>query len=283
MKTLVTAAAVCCFLTSIASGDSLALPYPYAVQPVPPPSVYAFGLSDVHLTEGIFKDAMNRNAQWLLKLEPDRFLAWFRKEAGLEPKGKVYGGWESQGVAGHCLGHYLSACAMMYAASGDAQYKARADYIIDELALCQEANGNGYLAAYPNGKRIFEEIARGDIRSAGFDLNGGWVPWYTNHKVMAGLRDAFVYCGNAKALEVLKKMGDWTFEVTKNLSDEQWQKMLACEHGGMNEVLIDLYAMTGEEKYKILALKFYHKEVLEKISPYLIDSRPSLDKFLNKR
>lgn len=266
MKTLITAAAVCCLLASSSAGDSLALPYPYAVQPVSPPSVYAFGLSDVHLTEGIFKDAMNRNAQWLLKLEPDRFLAWFRKEAGLEPKGQVYGGWESQGVAGHCLGHYLSACAMMYAASGDAQYKARADYIIDELAVCQEANGNGYLAAYPNGKRIFEEIARGDIRSAGFDLNGGWVPWYTNHKVMAGLRDAFLYCSNPKALDVLRKMGDWAFEVTKNLSDEQWQKMLACEHGGMNEVLIDLYALTGEEKYKILALKFYHKEVLEPLA-----------------
>ncbi len=251
---------------STAAGDSLVTPYPYAVQPAAAPSVYAFGLRDVRLTDSLFKDAMNRNAEWLLKLEPDRFLAWFRKEAGLEPKGQVYGGWENQTIAGHCLGHYLSACAMMYAATGDEQYKARADYIVDELSLCQEANGNGYLAAYPNGKRTFEEVARGEIRSAGFDLNGIWVPWYTNHKVMAGLRDTYLYCNNPKALDVMKKMGDWACAVTEKLTEEQWQKMLACEHGGMNEVLIDLYALTGDEKYKTLALKFYHKAVLDPLA-----------------
>lgn len=263
---LLIAAFLLLIAVSIVSADSLVKDYPYAVAPAAPPEVYAFDLCDVQLTDSIFKDAMDRNAKWLFELEPDRFLAWFLREAGLPARGQVYGGWESMNIAGHSLGHYLSACAMMYAATGQEQYKARTDYIVAELALCQAANGNGYLAAYPNGKRAFEEVARGQIRSAGFDLNGIWVPWYTNHKVMAGLRDTYLYCATDQAMDVMKKMGDWTYDVTQKLTEEQWQTMLACEHGGMNEVMIDLYALTGEEKYKARALDFYHKAVLDPLA-----------------
>ncbi len=225
-----------------------------------------FSLTDVRLLDGVFKSAMERDGIYLLSLEPDRFLAWFRKEAGLNEKGRVYGGWESQGVAGHCLGHYLSACSMMYAAGGDNRFRERVDYIVDELAVCQKANGNGYVGAIPEGKRMFAEIARGQLSSKGFDLNGGWVPWYTMHKVMAGLRDGYLYCGNKKALYVLVKLCDWADATTGKLTDEQWQQMLACEHGGMNEVLADVYAITGNEKYLALAKKFYHKSVLDPLA-----------------
>ena len=230
------------------------------------PKVKQFELTDVRLTGGTFKKAMELNAEWLLSLEPDRFLAWFRKEAGLEPKGEVYGGWESETIAGHSLGHYMSAIAMMYAQGGGDEFKRRCDYIVDELAAVQEANGSGYMSAFPNGKKVFEEIRRGEIRSQGFDLNGIWVPWYTQHKLMAGLRDIYHYTHNEKALEVYKRHADWICEVTANLTDEQWQKMLACEHGGINEVLADLYGITGEAKYLGLAKKFYHKKVLEPLS-----------------
>ncbi len=238
----------------------------YKVRPVTPIRAAGFAPSQVKLLDGPFRAAMERDAAYLLRLEPDRLLAWFRKEAELEPKAEVYGGWESQTIAGHSLGHYLSACALLYANEKNPAVNERVEYIVDELALCQKKNGNGYLAAIPNGKRVFAEVARGEIRSAGFDLNGAWVPWYTLHKVMAGLRDVYLYCGNRKALTVLVKMTDWADQTTAHLTEEQWQKMLACEHGGMNEVLADVYALTGEEKYLNLAKKFYHKHVLDPLA-----------------
>ncbi|HOQ04924.1 MAG TPA: glycoside hydrolase family 127 protein [Anaerohalosphaeraceae bacterium] len=239
---------------------------PYRVRPMVPIQAEDFPLSQVRLLPGPFRNAMELDKAYLLSLEPDRLLAWFRKEAGLEPKAPVYGGWESQTIAGHSLGHYLSACALLYANEQDPQILERVEYIVDELALCQRKHGDGYVAAIPNGKKVFEEIARGQIRSAGFDLNGLWVPWYTTHKLMAGLRDACLYCGNRKALTVLTKLADWADQITSNLTDEDWQKMLACEHGGMNEVLADLYALTGDSKYLELSKKFYHRSVLEPLA-----------------
>ncbi|HML73933.1 MAG TPA: glycoside hydrolase family 127 protein [Anaerohalosphaeraceae bacterium] len=236
------------------------------IAPRTPIEAYAFNLHDVRLLDGPFRAAMERDAIYLLTLEPDRLLAWFRKEAGLEPKGEVYGGWESQGVAGHCLGHYLSACALMYASSNDERFKERAAYIVDEMALCQDKNGNGYVAAIPGGKKCFEEIARGDVRSQGFDLNGLWVPWYTIHKEMAGLRDVYLLCDNAKALEVWIKFTDWAYTVTDKLTEAQWQTMLACEQGGMKETCADLYSITGDEKYLTLAERFTHKFIMDPLS-----------------
>lgn len=227
---------------------------------------HAFDLADVRLLNGPFKKAMMLDAEYLLRLDPDRLLSWFRKEAGLKPKGEVYGGWEKQGVAGHSLGHYLSACAMMFASTGDIRFRTRVNYIVNELEICQRQNGNGYVAAIPNGKKIFQEVAAGDIRSQGFDLNGGWVPWYTLHKLFAGLLDANLYGGNAKALAVAVKLADWADATLANLTEEQFQRMLACEHGGMNEALAELYARTGNEKYLKLSRRFHHKAVLEPLA-----------------
>jgi DUF1680 family protein len=225
-----------------------------------------FDLSDVRLLDGPFKKAMQLDAEYLLQLEPDRFLSNFRKEAGLQPKGEVYGGWEKESIAGHSLGHYLSACAMMFASTGDERFKERVAYIVDELKICQNANGNGFIAAFPNGKKAFNEIASGNVRSKPFSLNDIWVPWYTIHKQFAGLLDAHHYCSNEKALEVATKFADWAIAVTANLSEEQFQSMLACEHGGMNEVLAELYARTGNENYLKLSRCFHHKFVLDPLT-----------------
>ncbi|HOV75702.1 MAG TPA: glycoside hydrolase family 127 protein [Candidatus Hydrogenedentes bacterium] len=226
----------------------------------------AFEPKNVRLLDGPFRDAMLRDADYLLKLEADRLLAGFREDAGLRPKAQRYGGWEEQGVAGHTLGHYLSACAKMYAATGDIHFYDRVSYIVDELAACQIANGNGYVAAIPEGKRIFAEIARGDIRSKGFDLNGCWVPWYTMHKLMAGLRDAYQIAGCSRARNVLVGLADWAFATTCGLSDELDQRMLDCEHGGMNEVAADVYAITGDPNHLALARRFNHRAVMDPLA-----------------
>lgn len=229
--------------------------------------VLPFELSEVKLLEGPFKHATELNIEILLNYEPDRFLAKFRSEAGLEPKAEHYYGWEDNTIAGHSLGHYLSACALMHQTIGDDRFLHRVNYIVDELDECQRADGNGYIGAFPDGKRILEEeVAKGDIHAQGFDLNGIWVPYYTQHKVMAGLFDAYDLCGNEKALRINIRFADWLNTVIDDLSEEEIQKMLHCEHGGINESLAELYAKTGNEKYLEMSRIFHHKAILEPLS-----------------
>ena len=229
--------------------------------------VLPFDLKDVKLLEGPFKNATELNIRSLLNYEPDRLLAKFRIEAGLKPKAEHYKGWEGNTIAGHSLGHYLSACALMYSSTGDKRFLDRVNYIVDELEVCQNADGEGYIGAFPNGKRILEEeVAKGDIRSKGFDLNGIWVPYYTEHKVMAGLTDAYNICGNKKALQINIKFADWLATIVKNLNNEQIQNMLDCEHGGINESLADLYGLTHNEKYLKLSYVFHHKKILDSLA-----------------
>jgi len=225
-----------------------------------------FPLTAVRLLPGPFKAAQDRDAAWLLSLKPDRLLANFRKDAKLKPKAEHYGGWESQGICGHSLGHYLSACAQMYAATGDPRFKARVDYMVGELKACQTARGDGRLTAFAEADRVFGELARGEVRSQGFDLNGLWVPWYTLHKLFAGLLDAQQWCATEDALPVASRLGDWAIDATKALTPALWQKMLACEHGGMNESLAELSQRTGQEKYLTLARKFDHHAVLDPLA-----------------
>ncbi len=229
--------------------------------------VMPFELREVKLLDGPFKHATELNSKSLLNYEPDRLLAKFRIEAGLEPKAEHYHGWEDDTLAGHSLGHYLSACALMAQTSGDQRFLDRVNYITDQLYICQQADGDGYIGAFPNGKRIFAgEIARGNIRSRRFNLNGIWAPYYTQHKVLAGLHDAYHLCGNQKALEIQKRFADWLKGIIENLSDGQVQKMLGCEHGGINEALANLYADTGDKKYLEMSRVFYHKAILEPLA-----------------
>lgn len=236
------------------------------VAPQVPVEAYPFDLKDVRLLDGPFKEAMEADARYLLQVEPDRLLSDFRIHSGLEAKGKKYGGWESSGLAGHTLGHYLSACAMEYASTGDVRYLQRVNYIVDELQVCQTARKTGYIGAIPREDSLWMEVSAGKIRSRGFDLNGGWSPWYTVHKVMAGLLDAYLYCDNVKALQVEKGMADWTGSIVGHLSDSLDQRMLACEYGGMNEVLVNTYAITGDKKYLDLSYKFHDKRILDSLS-----------------
>lgn len=244
------------------------------IKPVVGIKAYAFNLRDVKLLEGSpFKNAMDKDAAYLLEIEPDRLLYRFYKNAHLPVKDSVYGGWESEGLSGHTLGHYLSACAMMFIATGDKRFKEKVDHITDELEKCQQARRTGYIGAIPNEDTLFAKVARGEIKSGGFDLNGGWSPWYTVHKVMAGLLDAYLYVDNKKALKLVSGMADWTYNTINHLTTEQLDKMLNCEYGGMNDLLVNLYGVTGNKKWLDLSYKFFDKFVMEPLSKH-IDPMP---------
>jgi len=233
---------------------------------VVPFAALPFSLTEVKLLDGPFLHATELGIKTLLNYEPDRLMAKFYIEAGLKPKAGHYMGWENEMLAGHSLGHYLSACSMMYQTTGDSRFLERVNYIVDELSIVQEAQTNGYIGAFTNGKKIFEEeVAKGIIRSQGFDLNGIWSPFYTHHKVLAGLRDAYQLCGNQKALQIEKNFTAWIEGIVSGLNDEQIQKMLRCEYGGISETFADLYADTGDEKYLKLADVFYQKSFLDSL------------------
>lgn len=235
------------------------------IKPVIPDAARPLPLSAVRLTGGPLKHAQDLDAAYLLQLEPDRMLAYFHKRAGLPPKAAGYGGWDGDGkqLTGHILGHYLSAVSLMWAATGDPRFKERAEYLVQGLKEVQDAHGDGYLGALEGGKERFAEVARGDIRSGGFDLNGLWSPWYVLHKVYAGLRDAYRYTGNRQALELEVKFAGWAEGIMSQLNDAQTQRMLNTEFGGMNEVLADLYADTGDPRWLTLSYRFEHRAVLD--------------------
>ena len=231
---------------------------PFAVRP--------FALGDVRLLDGPFKAAMERNAAYLLSIEPDRLLHNTRQFAGLAPKGDVYGGWESAGIAGHTLGHYLSAISQQYAATGDVRFKARIDAIVSDMAECQKAYGDGYIGALPPLElATLRNFRKGVVEPDGpHNFRGGaWVPWYTEHKVLNGLKDAWVLGGSAQAKDVALRLADWVGDVTSALTPEQLQRMLSVEHGGMMDVLAELYSLTGNPRYLETSRRFYHKDILD--------------------
>lgn len=240
-------------------------------RPVPeavPELAHPLPLSAVRLTGGPLKHAQDLDIEYLLKLEPDRMLAYYRKRAGLEPKAEAYGGWDGdhRNLTGHIAGHYLSAVSLMYAATGDQRFKERAEYIVREFKEVQDKQGDGYLGALENGKERFIEVSKGNIRSGSFDLNGMWSPWYTLHKTFAGLRDAYRYAGLREALDVEIRFAAWAEGIVSKLDDAQTQKMLNTEFGGMNEVTADLYADTKDERWLALSHHFDHRAVFEPLA-----------------
>lgn len=225
-----------------------------------------FPLNSVRLTESAFKRAQEMDRCYLMSLDPDRLLAPYLKEAGLEPKAENYPNWESTGLDGHIGGHYLSALSFLYASTGNAEVGRRLDYLLSELKRCQDAAGDGYLSGIPGGRKLFEELSAGCIRPGKHDLNGKWVPLYNIHKVYAGLRDAYLQTGRRDARDMLIALTDWMIGVTEKLDDSQIQKMLISEHGGLNEVFADVAAITEDDRYLRLARRFSDTSVLNPLA-----------------
>ncbi len=210
-----------------------------------------FPMKNVRLRPSAFSAAADANQRYLKTLPPDRLLHTFRLTAGLPSSAEPLGDWEKPDceLRGHFAGgHYLSACALAFASSDDEGLKHNGDLMVRELAKCQAQHKNGYLSAFP--QELFDRLRDG--------VNV-WAPFYTIHKIMAGHLDMYTLAGNEQALDTLEKMAGWVRSWADPLSDQQMQRVLLVEYGGMGEVLSNLYAVTGKKDYLDLAHRFDKK------------------------
>lgn len=221
-------------------------------------------MNNVILLDGIFKKSQETGKEYLIYLDVDRLLAPCYEAASQIPKAKRYGGWESTQIAGHSVGHWLSAVATMYTVTKDERLIQKIDYALDELGHIQSFDKEGYVSGFP--RDCFDRTFTGDFEVGNFSLGGSWVPWYSIHKIYAGLIDVYNLMGIQKALDIVIKLANWAKRGTDKLTDEQFQKMLICEHGGMNEVMADLYNITGNKDYLDLAIRFCHRTILDPLS-----------------
>lgn len=220
--------------------------------------VMPFPLSSVRLAPGVFQQQEEINARYLDSLAVDRLLHSFRETAGISSSATPYQGWEAPTceLRGHFNGgHYLSAVALATAASGNTVLKNRGNEIVAGLGACQKKIGTGYLSAYP--KDLFEHLAEG---------KQVWAPFYTYHKIMAGLLDMYVLTGNSDALEIAEGMARWAGDFFWPIGLEQRQRMLRNEYGGMNEVLVNLAALTKKDRYLETARLFEQPVFLDPLA-----------------
>jgi DUF1680 family protein len=225
-------------------------------------SAYAFPLTAVQLLSSPFTAAQGRIHAYLLFLDNDRLLHTFRLNVGLSSSATPCGGWESPTteLRGHSTGHILSALAQAWASTGTTAFKTKGDQLVTVLAQCQSRAGTagyntGYLSAFPESF-----IDRVEARQS------VWAPYYTLHKLMAGLLDMHLLAGNAQALTVLTGMAAWVKFRNDRLTQTARQNMLDTEFGGMNEVLTNLYQVTGNAAHLAAAQQFDHAEIFDPLA-----------------
>lgn len=234
---------------------------------------YGFDLNEIRLLDSPFKENMERESEWILSLGVDRLLHSFRNTSGTYASReggymtvKKLGGWESLDcdLRGHTTGHIMSGLAYLYASTGDERYKIKADSIVKGIAEVQETmlqNGQkGYISAYSENL-INRNIAGKSV----------WAPWYTLHKIYAGLIDQYLYCDNQQALDVMLKAASWAYQKLMPLTEDQRKLMLRNEFGGTNEAFYNLYSITGNPEHKKLADFFYHADVLDPLAEHKDD------------
>src|ERR1700678_2418049 len=214
-----------------------------------------FSMTEVRLLPSFWKDTMELNRSFLYSLPNERLAYNFRVTAGLPTDADPLGGWEAPDceLRGHYVGHYLSSCALLHASLGDEFIAVKANELVDMLAQCQSADG--YLGAYP---ATFYDKLRAHQRI--------WAPFYTYHKILAGMIDMYEHTGNKQALEIALKMADWADTYARSFTDDDWQRVLLVEHGGMNEASFNLYAITGNAKYRDLGYRFEHKKIFDPLA-----------------
>ena len=211
-----------------------------------------FAPDEVNLLPGPLLELQDQGRDYLLWLQPDSLLHFFRIEAGLTPKAQPYAGWESEDVwgvgplRGGFMGYYLSGLSLMYRATGDERLLRRLEYTLSELEACRKAGGDGYIMSIADGRELFRRVTAGEIRTDNPTVNGAWAPLYLINKMLHGLRAAYVEAGQRQALTLMTSLADWFgYGVLDKLTDEQVQRLLVCEHGSINESYLDVYELTG--------------------------------------
>lgn len=220
---------------------------------------------NVVLSDKIFSDSFETGRKMIMNLSPDRLLAPCFEAMGKEPKAQRYGGWEAKGISGHTLGHYMSALSFLYDVSGDKEAAQKAEYCVNTLKELQ--GENGYIAGFPESESFGKVFGDPEgFTAGGFELGGWWVPYYSLHKIFRGLIDIYENIGIKNALDVAEKLGEWVYNTTSTLNNEQRLRLLKCEYGGMNDVLSRLYKHTGKEKFKTASEFFCEENLLLPLS-----------------
>ncbi len=234
------------------AGETFSAP---AATPVGKGAVRPFPMTEVRLLPGYWRETMERTRMFLYSLPNDRLAHNFRVTAGLTSDAEPLGGWEAPDceLRGHYVGHYLSACALLHASTGDEAIAAKANELVGMLAECQAKDG--YLGAYPT--ELYDRLRT---------YKPVWAPFYTYHKILTGLIDMHQYCGNAQALGMATRMADWADAYSRSIPDDAWQRVLLVEQGGMNEASFNLYAITGDAKYRELGYRFEHKKMFDPLA-----------------
>ncbi len=236
---------------------------PRAATPVAPPQAGAFSPADVRLLDGPLRQSREVAAHYLLTLDLDRLLAPYLASAGLPPKAQPYPGWETRALPGVALAFYLSGMAQLSASTGDPEYARRLHYILDELDTCQQAAG-GYLLGIRDGRSVFARVEK-EGKFQGFSNwnQGTGTPYYCLEKLFSGLRDAWRIAGEAKALRIEIRLGDWLERHMAGVSDAHLADLMTVEWGGMNWVLADLYADTGDPRYLAMSRRWHDAKVMD--------------------
>ncbi|GAA4663659.1 beta-L-arabinofuranosidase domain-containing protein [Kineococcus glutinatus] len=227
------------------------------------PGAQLFDPDAVRLLDGPFKQAQDADVRYVLALDADRLCAPYLREAGLPPRAPAYGNWEGDGLGGHIGGHHLSACAQLWAATGDERLRQRLEHVLDEFERCQRAVGTGFLGGVPGGRALGEELAAGKVDADTFSLNGRWVPLYNLHKTLAGLLHAATHARSERALRMAAGLGDWWLSVSRHLDAAAFEEILTTEFGGMTASFAELAALTGREEFLHEAQRFAHRALLD--------------------
>ena len=221
---------------------------------------------DTRLLPGLFQRRMKLNEDYLTELDPGCLLQNFYIEAGIIPPGgqvindpdkaKMHWGWEAPScqLRGHFLGHWLSAAASLCAGGNRPELQARVDYIVEELARCQEMNGGEWVGSIP--EKYFAMLVPGRYI---------WSPQYTMHKTIMGLKDVYEKLGNETAIKILDRLSDWYVRWVKEMQESNPDAVYSGEQAGMLEVWADLYDLTHQDKYLFLIRAYEQNALYERL------------------
>lgn len=223
-----------------------------------------FPLNRVRLLDGDFKAAQDASIRYVLELDAVGLCAPYLQEAGLDSPAEPYGNWESDGMGGRIGGHYLSACAQLFAATGANRLRERLDYVMGVVGRCQDAAGDGFVGGVPGGRALGQELAAGTVDL--FTLNARWVPLYNLHKTFAGLLDAYSYADSGRALAIATMLADWWLGISRQIPDDASEEILRTEFGGMNDAFAILAGITGRADHLAEARRFSHLALLDQVA-----------------